>query len=144
MNTQKSIKFSVVIPATSTTVNGQGWEDWRRGVNCSWPSAPLYPRSDLSTRSFTSCWKLVWNKVPGHTPDVLSQSLAWFHARCVYILSFPGGASGKEPTCQSRRQKRHGFNPWVGKISWRRAWKPTSVFFPGKSHGQRSLAGYSP
>jgi len=37
-----------------------------------------------------------------------------------------------------------GFNPWVGKIPWRRAWKPTRVFIPGKIHGQRSLAGHSP
>ena len=37
-----------------------------------------------------------------------------------------------------------GFNPWVGKISWRRKWHPTPVFLPGKSHGQRSLVGYSP
>ena len=42
---------------------------------------------------------------------------------------------------------RHGFNPWnpwVGKIPWRRAWQPTPVFLPGESHGQRSLAGCSP
>ena len=32
----------------------------------------------------------------------------------------------------------------LGKISWRRKWQPTPVFLPGKSHGQRSLAGYSP
>ena len=38
---------------------------------------------------------------------------------------------------------RPGFNPWVGKISWRREWQPTPVFLPGKSHGQRSLVGYS-
>ena len=36
------------------------------------------------------------------------------------------------------------FNPWVRKIPWRREWKPTPVFWPGKSHGQRSLVGYSP
>ena len=35
------------------------------------------------------------------------------------------------------------FNPWIGKISWRRKWQPTPVFLPGKSHG-RSLVGYSP
>ena len=38
---------------------------------------------------------------------------------------FPGGASGKELTCQCRRWKRHGFNPWVRKNPWRRAQKPT-------------------
>ena len=36
---------------------------------------------------------------------------------------------------------RHRFNPWVRKIPWRKAWQPTPVFLPGKSHGQRRLAG---
>jgi len=36
------------------------------------------------------------------------------------------------------------FNPWVEKIPWRKKWQPTPVFWPGKSHGQRSLVGYSP
>ena len=36
------------------------------------------------------------------------------------------------------------FDPWVGKIPWRRNWQPTAVFLPGESHGRRSLAGYSP
>ena len=34
--------------------------------------------------------------------------------------------------------------PWVRKIPWRTEWQPTPVFLPGKSHGQRSLGGYSP
>ena len=59
-------------------------------------------------------------------------------------MGFLGGASGKEPTCQCRRQRRCGFNPWVGKIPWRRKWQPTPLFLPGKSHGQRSLVGYNP
>ena len=46
---------------------------------------------------------------------------------------------GKEPACQCRRHKRCGFDLWVGKIPWRRAWQPTAVFLPGESHGQRSL-----
>ena len=57
--------------------------------------------------------------------------------------SFPGGTSVKEPACQCRRCKRCGFNPWAGKIPWRRAQQPTSVFLPGEFHGQRSLVGYS-
>ena len=57
---------------------------------------------------------------------------------------FPGGASGKEPACQCRRHKRCGFDPWVGKIPWRRECQPTSVFLSGESQGQRSLVGYSP
>ena len=39
---------------------------------------------------------------------------------------------------------RDGFDPWVEKIPWRRAWQPTLVFLPGESYGQRSLVGYSP
>ena len=39
---------------------------------------------------------------------------------------------------------RPGFDPWLGKISWRREWQPTPVFWPGEFHGQRSLVGYSP
>ena len=46
---------------------------------------------------------------------------------------FPGGARGKEPTCQCRRHRRFRFDPWVGKIPWRRAWQPTPVFLPGES-----------
>ena len=53
------------------------------------------------------------------------------------------GASDKEPTYQCRRHKRHGFDPWIRKIPWRRAWQPTPVFLPEESHEQRSLAGYS-
>ena len=59
----------------------------------------------------------------------------------INIMVFPGAASGKEPTCQCRRHKRCGFNPWVGKIFWSRAWKPTPAFLSGESHGQRSLVG---
>ena len=49
----------------------------------------------------------------------------------------PRWISGKE--C-----RRHGFDPWVGNIPWRRKWQPTPVFFHGKFHGQRGLKGYSP
>ena len=52
----------------------------------------------------------------------------------------PWQLSGKESVCQGRRG---GFNPWVGKITQRKKWQLTPVFLPGKSHGQRSLVGYS-
>ena len=57
---------------------------------------------------------------------------------------YPGVATGKEPTCQYRRPKRCGFDPWVRNIPWRRKWQPTPEFLPGKSQGQRRLAGYIP
>ena len=51
--------------------------------------------------------------------------------------------SGKESPCQCRRCKTGGFDPWVGKILWRRKWQPTLVFLPEKFHGQRSPVGSS-
>ena len=50
------------------------------------------------------------------------------------VKNLPANAGGHK-TC--------GFDPWVGKIPWRRAWQPTPVFLIEKSFGQRSLAGYS-
>ena len=52
----------------------------------------------------------------------------------------PRWHSGKEFAWRCRRHKKHGFNPWVGKMLWRRKWQPIPVFLPGESHGQRSLA----
>ena len=48
------------------------------------------------------------------------------------------------PAKAERRRDVGGFNPWVGKIPWRRKVQSTPTFLPGGSHGQRSLAGYSP
>ena len=52
-----------------------------------------------------------------------------------YIKGFPGGASDREPTCQCRRYKRLGFDPWIRKIP-RRAWQHIPIFLPGESHGR--------
>ena len=53
----------------------------------------------------------------------------------------PGGSDGKSICLQCGKP---GFDPWIGKIPWRRKWQPTPVFLPGESHGKWSLAGYSP
>ena len=60
------------------------------------------------------------------------------------LLSFSGDVSGKVPTCQFRRNKRWGFDPWVWKIPWRRAWQLIPIFLPGESQGQSSLPGFGP
>ena len=56
------------------------------------------------------------------------------------VLDFPGGKDGK--VCL--QCGRPGFDPWVGKIPWRKKWQPTPVLLPGKFHGRRILVGYSP
>ena len=59
---------------------------------------------------------------------------------CVYISGFPGGTNGIDNAGDVRDS---GFDPWVGKIPWRRKQHPTPVFLPGESHGQRRLASYT-
>ena len=59
----------------------------------------------------------------------------------ILYVGLPRWLRGKESACQ---HKRRGSHPWVETIPWRRKWQPTPAFLPGKSHGQRSLEGYSP
>ena len=73
------------------------------------------------------------------TLTLLSWSRNW-KSKCV----FPGGSVVKNLPVNARRCRRCGFDPWVGKIPWRRPWQPIPVFFPGESHGQKSLVDYSP
>ena len=55
-------------------------------------------------------------------------NIEFIQRHCVWEPLWPGGASGKEPACQCGC-KRPGFNPWVGKIPWRRKWQPSPVFY---------------
>ena len=76
----------------------------------------------------------------------MAQNVASLHWLLTFatLTGLPGWRrrhSGKEPTCQCRRRR---FNYWVRRIPWRWKWQLTPVFLPGKSHGQRSLAGSSP
>ena len=64
-----------------------------------------------------------------------------FLLTCVYIfIGLPWWCSGRRIRLLKQRQ---GFNPWLRKIHWRRKGQPVPVFLPGKSHGQKSLMGYS-
>ena len=79
------------------------------------------------------CWeKQTMNK------NTISFQFGPHQALCAGL---PRWLSGKESACQCRR---HRFDPWVGKIPWRRTWKLSSVFLLGKSYGERSLVDYSP
>ena len=87
-----------------------------------------------TSQTFMVGWKLLW---------WLSSNPLIFKQKDK-IWAFPSGTSEKMLPAQHRRHKRHGFDCWVWKTIWRRAWKPTMVFLPGESHGQRSLASYGP
>ena len=97
-------------------------------VAISFSRGSFWPRD--RTWIYLHCrWILYWLSYQGNP------HLAYVHLK----EGFPGGPSGKEPACQCRRHKRHGFNPWVGKIPLR-SWQPTPVFLPGGSPWKGSLA----
>ena len=60
----------------------------------------------------------------------------------LFLFCFSWWKMGFPGTCQCRRHKRRGFDPWIGKINWTRKLKHTPVFLPEKVHGQKSLKGY--
>ena len=59
-------------------------------------------------------------------------------------MGLPRCLNGQRLHLQCRRHRRLGFEPWFGKIPWRRKWHPTPVLLPRKSHGLKSLVGCSP
>ena len=99
-----------------------------------WTAAHQAPRSRRFSRQ--ECW----SDLPLPSPTMNHYSAI----NRSKLLDFPGGTSGKESTCQCVRCKKRRLDLWVGKIPWRREGQPTPLFLPGKSTGQRSLAGYSP
>ena len=117
------------------------WDPWT-----SFPCDLLPPCSRLEVWEWQICLTLAADKILMPLFSKMSTSL---QPEPVDMISYkvrkdfglPWWLSGKEYACQCRR---HGFNPWVGKILWRKEWQPNPVFLPGKSHGQRSLVGYSP
>ena len=72
--------------------------------------------------------------------------ISWLQSPSAVILEPPEikWLSGKQSACRWRSHRRPGFHPWAGKIPWRRKWQSTPELLPGKSHGWRSLIGYSP
>ena len=96
---------------------------------------------------WTQFWPyFFWSSSPGSI--TIEVHLPRFHYRDLHTHCFPGDFAGgtvvKKLVCQCRRQRRSGFDPWVGKMPWRRKWQSTPVFLPGKTHEQRNLVGYSP
>ena len=67
-----------------------------------------------------------------------NKKVKWVVLFC--FIGLPGWLSGNTYISA----KRCRFNSWVEKIPWSRKWQPAPVFLPGKFHGQRCLAGYSP
>ena len=75
-------------------------------------------------------------------PSLKSYYFSYLNKQSIGRWGFPCGSAVKNLPLMQEIQ-RHGFDPWVGKIPWRRKWQPTPEIWPWKSHGQRSLVGYS-
>ena len=90
--------------------------------------------------SFKSTTPMIVIIIVPWVPPCLSHS-----ARCsLYFLSNTRNQEGGYCDPFYLKCRRAGFDSWIGKIPWQRKWQPTPVSLPGGSHGQRSLAGYSP
>ena len=72
--------------------------------------------------------------------DLVSLLCSWNYHIVNQLYGLPRWLNGKESSCQ---RGRRGFDPWVMEIAWNRKQQPTPVFLPGKSHGEKSLEGYS-
>ena len=142
---------------------------WVSGaIQPSYPVTPFFLLTSIfhSIRVFSSesaldiRWPEYWSFNFSVSPSseysgLISFRINWFHlevlksllwqlsskASILWHLTFPGGSDGKESACNADRP---GFNPWVGKIPWRREWQPPPVFLPGEFCGQNNLLGYSP
>ena len=105
-------------------------------------------RSRTDSLEMDSCLRQSFSELGLPEPVLFSPAVMFIDSLIFHPLSlqvgFPGGTSGKESACQCRSHRSYKFSLWVGKIPWRRKWHPTPVFLPGESHGQRSLACYSP
>ena len=131
---------------------------------CNWNSNWRVDNSVRSMLSFLNLMIILWlcNKIHlllGNTnlsikgQVCLQYTFKWFWKIILYTHTHihtdihththgsPDISDDKASACQWRRPT---FDPWGGKIPWKRKWQPTPVFLPGKSHGQRSLVGYCP
>ena len=118
----------------------------------------------MVTHSSILAWRIPGTWEPGGLPSIGSRRVGhdWsdlatiaivncFLCLVVFVLPFLSCRVSlvaqivKNPhAIQENRVWRSRFDPWVRKMPWGRKWHPTPVFLPGKSHGQRSLVGYSP
>ena len=118
------------------------WKRWSPAL-CLWscPTVNLHTQRDpRGSLSFSR------QQDAGKAPGAQScQRLSWKYLLSTNPVSLARWLSGKESACRRRRLGLNpGFDPWVRKIPWRRKWRLIPGFLSEKSHGQRSLVGYSP
>ena len=105
-------------------------------------SSHAHPRP---TKSESLC-VCVWRRWGGgwRGPTICAVTCATGDSEALWEALLPSWPSGQIICLLRRRYRRHRFDPWAGKNRWRRKRQPSPVFLSGESHGERSLAGYSP
>ena len=112
--------------------NKERWSEEKEGSRKEWTKIRMSSFSVASASHFAIHFRPV-NPVHSHrTP----------YMRC-YCLEFRRLLCGSDSKESASNAEDLDFDPWIGKISWRKEWQPTPVFLPGELHGQRSLVGYS-
>ena len=111
------------LPSVGSHRVGHGWSDF----TFTFPFHAL--EKEMATHSIVLAWRIPGTGEPGGLPSMGSHRV---------------GHDWSDLAAAAAQCGRPGFNPWVRKILWRRKWQPTPVLLPGKSHGWRSLVGYSP
>ena len=111
---------------------------WRYGLNMHWLSEVGWG------------WGIKWGVSPFHSrrTDLRQNHRKWIkNLIASAVLGLPlliQEALVAKNLSAHAEHIREGFNPWVRKMPWRRAWQPIPILLPGKPHGQRSLVGCSP
>ena len=131
-----------------TGVRSLGWEDpLEKGIG--YPEQPQYSGLENPMDS-------PWGRKESDMTERLSPSqVAQWERICLPLKELDRGACWaavygvtqnrtRLKRLSSSSSRRQGYDPWVGKIPWRRKWQPTPVFLPGKSHGLRRLLGCGP
>ena len=114
------------------------WRGWIRTVALKRGSLDI-SRDTFGCRQW---WKGRCGHVDAKQPTAWpnKQNYTWLDlGMCHWTHGLPRWLSGRESTCQCRRCE---FDPWVGKIPWRRNWQTAPVFLPRKFYEQEKL-GYS-
>ena len=101
---------------------------------CSCPTLGIYKGVDNNIQRKASYFS-------ANIGTVFSHPFTFIWGDLKVTEGFQDSASSKESAFQFRRHKKHRFSHWARKISWRRAWQPTPVFFPGRSHGTEQPGG---
>ena len=105
------------------------------------PNSGIKPRSPAYAGRCFNLWATKGTNTIREVPTSRNNHLPKASLPTAITLGLWGWLSSKEFTCKCRRCR---FDPWVGKVPWRRKWQPTPIFLSGKCHVQKIPLAYSP